>query len=62
VKEETEVETVDVDHDCFDLTYVSYIVAVELKVSVFVEALLLVTDGDVVEDVYLGGDLAMVGY
>ena len=53
MKEEAEVEAVDVDHDGLLFPEVSALVPVELQVSILVKALLLVANGDVVEDINL---------
>ena len=53
MEEQTQVEAVYINHYCFLLSEVTALVSVELQVPVFVEPLLLVAYGYVVEDIHL---------
>lgn len=62
MEEEAEVEAVEIDHDGLLFTSGSVVIAGKLQVAVLIEAFLLSACWDVVEDVDLRGDLAVVGH
>lgn len=62
MEEEPEVEAVDIDEDGLLLAGVAVVGSGELQVSVLIEAFLLLRSGDVVEDIDLRADFAVVGH
>ena len=61
MEEEAEVEAVDIDHDGLLLPEVSPLIPVKLQITILIEPLLLVANGDIVEDVDLRGYFGVMG-
>ncbi len=61
MKEEPEVEAVDIDHNSFLLSSISVLIPIELQIPILIKTFLLAASGYIVKNVHLAWDLSMVG-